>query len=71
MLPGQGIGGPKEPPVQGMRYRFCLQDTKVDSDAVLYHLLDALFLNSPIVILGLASPAVKMDIISVCGIYTS
>lgn len=49
LLPGQGIGGPKEPPVQGTRYRFCLQDIKVESDAVLYHLLEALFLNSAIV----------------------
>lgn len=70
-LPGQGIGGPKGPPVRETRCRFCLQDAKVKSDAIFCHLLEALFLNSQVVIIGLALLAVEIDIICLCGIYTN
>lgn len=71
LLPGQGTRGPKEPSILGKRCRFCLQDTNIKSDGILCHLLEALFLNSPGIIIGLVSPAVKIDIINLYNIYVN
>lgn len=57
----------KEPPAQGPRCRLCLQDTRVKADAVLCHHLETLFLRSPVVSIGLASPAVKTDPVRLHG----
>ena len=57
----------QEPPAQGPRCRFCLQDTKIKADAVLCYHLEPLFLRSPVVRIGLASPAVKIDTVHLHG----